>query len=286
MVVETKMLEMAKIDSSKITFVENLAFFQGEIFSGIALEICGNTLKSEKKYINGIFQSNYVDRNFPVNDKRTEDWTTLDSLDVSGFEPPYFYEKNGTPYSGFVFDLEKGIFTNETYCKNGYELMSFDYMLNRKINQISIIDDHKKVIIKWDWYGELSKCEIIINEDNSALDIFFEKNLKIRYIEVMNCFFDAIKKKPPFFFCNEEISFILGFGDTELRGLKSIFKKFNLSEELMIIASRYRFNQHEIIEIKDAITKNNVKKIKSSPYIIESLEEYLEESFVNFKKIF
>lgn len=280
------MIEKAKVDFSKITFVENLAFFQGEIFSGIALEICGNTLKSEKKYIRGVLQENYIDNNFPVHDKCMEDWVSFDSLEMSGFDFPYFYEKNNMPYSGFVFDLSGGIFINEIYCKNGYEVVSFDYMRNGKIYEILIIDDHKRVLIKWDEYGVLSQYKILMKkENNAALEIFFDGDLKIRFLCVGNRFFDAISKKQVFFCHNEEISFVLGFGGAELMSLKSILNKFYLSEDLMILTQGCHFNQGEIIELKNAINRNNFKKITSTSYVIESLQECLKESSILFQKI-
>lgn len=164
---------MIRIKSSELAFIDNTAYHQGELFTGIAYFLSGAIIEKAIKYKNGEEIDIYICETLhSITPKISIDADFLESEDD---QEPYLYENK--LFSGMAYDFNDNKCVGEALYKNGNLFYEASWYDTGEIATLEIAEQQLYQNIWWNADGSYRHVEISEKNSFSFKAIFNDENL-------------------------------------------------------------------------------------------------------------
>ncbi len=177
---------MVKVNSDALSVKVGKSYYEGRVFTGVAVELSGCIVNRAVRYIDGSVDGPYINEYLPAIEHHLI--VDFDCLYPEGDEPLCYNEER---FSGLAYEFDGDVCVGELIYENGWQDSNVTYYKSGRLYSIELIDNDFSQKYYWYESGQI-KCFDLFERNIFYVDLNFNEDGLISTLIINGEYFDRI----------------------------------------------------------------------------------------------
>ena len=254
---------MIKVNSGTLSEKDGKFYYEGRVFTGVAIELSGCIVNRAVRYIDGSVDGPYSNEYLPAIEHHLI--VDFDCLDPEDEDEPLCY--NEERFSGLAYDFDGDVCVGELLYENGWQGSNVTYYQSGNLESVELVDDNFSQKYYWYESGQIKRFDLF--ERNSfEVNLNFSEDGLISTLSINGNYFDRVGE------LREDVKFAI-------YDHKAFPKELMGGDYLYLSGSSVDEGVFESLLENDGLNNTTKLRICRTPLTIGSIEKVIPIKSIN-----